>query len=97
MSLVDLFKINPRAVCYMDTDSIITTEKLPAELIDDNVLGKIKLEGTWDRGIFLGAKMYFLENATAFVAHLKGINTNKLTNRELIKSQFETILNKGSV
>lgn len=79
MALVDIFKHNPRDVCYMDTDSVITTTKLPEHMVDENILGKVKLEGVWDKGLFLGAKMYYLEKGDKFVAHMKGVHTNNLT------------------
>lgn len=45
-------------VYYCDTDSIVTTEKLPVS----NKLGELKLEGTSDRACFLLPKTYVFGN-----------------------------------
>jgi len=47
-------------ICYFDTDSIHTTKKLPEFLIDNNELGKMKLENIFSNAYWLGAKIYFL-------------------------------------
>ena len=58
---------------YMDTDSIITTNKLPDEMIS-NEIGCMKLEGEFSRGIFIKPKFYMLENNDSVEVKIKGIN-----------------------
>ena len=97
MSLTKLFKGREHSIYYMDTDSIITDEMMDNDLVSNTELGKIKIEypDNFDFGIFLGAKMYYLENYTTgkFVAHLKGVHTSQLLkSKELVRKDFEDML-----
>lgn len=54
-------------VCYVDTDSLHievldkqSLEKVLNPYLDDNILGKLKNEGTYDYGVWLAKKHYYL-------------------------------------
>jgi DNA polymerase type B, organellar and viral len=56
------FKNNPNInLYYSDTDSIYTDSELDETLINNKVLGKLKLEHVANRAIFLTPKVYCLE------------------------------------
>jgi hypothetical protein len=61
----------------MDTDSIVTSVKLPNEMVDDTTLGNWKLECIITKGYFFAAKMYYIfksDGTSEFKA--KGIKLN---------------------
>lgn len=45
-------------IYYCDTDSMVTDRPLPADMVDDKIYGKWKLERTINEGIFLQPKFY---------------------------------------
>jgi DNA polymerase elongation subunit (family B) len=50
---------------YTDTDSLYFDGPLTAvtdDFVSNTILGKLKLEGIWDKALFLGPKCYVLEN-----------------------------------
>ena len=47
-------------VVYCDTDSIMTTKKLPDKFIHNTELGKWKLEKTISKGYYCAPKLYYL-------------------------------------
>lgn len=49
---------------YSDTDSIYIDRPLPEKFISDTRLGALKLEGFYDKAIFLAPKMYALFDST---------------------------------
>lgn len=58
-------------IWYSDTDSFITSKKLPTS----NELGDIKLEYTLKDCLFVSPKVYWLETEEGDqVAHMKGVN-----------------------
>jgi hypothetical protein len=66
-------------IYYSDTDSIVTNIPLPNELIDDNQIGKFKLEHLVKYGYFISNKTYVLvtkNNKT--VKKAKGVNSDFL-------------------
>jgi len=55
------FKNNPDFnLYYSDTDSIYIDKPLSKDLVSSNELGKMKLENTLDKTVFLSPKVYFL-------------------------------------
>jgi hypothetical protein len=63
---------------YSDTDSIYLDTKLDSQYISDSILGKFKLEKTFDKSLFLSPKMYagkYLNNDNKYetYAKIKGV------------------------
>lgn len=91
------------AVCYFDTDSIVTTTPLPPECIHKTDLGKMKLEGIYTEAIFIGAKNYYLHDSTGKCKdekHMKGVRASNLENlvdEGDLKKMFSDILDSGSI
>jgi hypothetical protein len=55
------FKNNPLInLYYTDTDSIYTDSEIDSTMIDDKILGKLKLEHICKKAIFLAPKVYCL-------------------------------------
>lgn len=55
------FKNNPKInLFYTDTDSIYTDSELDEKFLSETILGKLKLENTCKRAIFLTHKVYCL-------------------------------------
>lgn len=52
---------NGIGVYYSDTDSLVTDAQLPANMIHDADLGKLKLEHSIKEGFFIAPKLYWLE------------------------------------
>jgi hypothetical protein len=76
------FKNNPNLkLYYTDTDSIYTDSELDPYLIDEKILGKLKLEYVVKEAIFLGPKSYCLKiNNDKLITKVKGFkNTENLT------------------
>ncbi len=65
---------------YSDTDSVVTNIELPKHMVSVNELGKVKLEHSIDKGIFIAGKTYMLSTATGkFISKAKTINSVSLT------------------
>jgi DNA polymerase elongation subunit (family B) len=47
---------------YTDTDSLYFDGPIPETFISSTELGKLKLEGIYDKAIFLAPKVYALKN-----------------------------------
>jgi len=72
-------------VYYCDTDSVFTSKKPSPEFLDDNILGKWKLEDEVKSGIFLAPKSYTYETKNDekhFKA--KGMKNDQLTEEHFI-------------
>ena len=91
------FKNNPKIVLYYtDTDSIYIDENSETDinLINDKILGKLKLENIAKKAIFLAPKVYCLklENGET-VYKAKGLKHEI----ELTMNDFEQLLNKNAL
>lgn len=86
------FKNNPNInLYYSDTDSIYTDSELDPILLSETTLGKLKLENTCKRAIFLAPKVYCLETIeNKLIYKVKGLKHAI----ELSMSDFENLLNK---
>jgi DNA polymerase elongation subunit (family B) len=88
------FKNNPKIILYYsDTDSIYVDEKSEIEqiLIDNKILGKLKLENVCNKAIFLSPKVYCLETEDSKIIYkVKGLKHEV----ELTMNDFEQLLNK---
>ena len=68
------------SIYYSDTDSIVTDIKLSDEMVDSNILGKLKLEHTIKKGIFIAGKTYcFIDDKDNFINKAKGIKSSSLS------------------
>ncbi len=66
-------------VYYCDTDSVFTTKEPSANLVDQNKLGKWKLEtAPIDKAVFLAPKSYYYINEEETVKKAKGVRGEKL-------------------
>jgi len=70
------FKNNPDInLYYTDTDSIYTDSDVEPSLIDSQVLGKLKLENTCNKAIFLTPKVYcLLTESGELISKVKGLS-----------------------
>ena len=60
-------------VYYCDTDSLVTSMRLPPTIVDDNIYGKWKLERIAEKGIYLLPKLYAEKTPTYDLLKSKGI------------------------
>jgi DNA polymerase elongation subunit (family B) len=88
------FKNNPDYnLYYTDTDSIYIDKPLNDSLVNNKILGKMKLEHILDKAILLTPKVYCLETIDGKVIYkVKGLSHNI----ELTMSDFESLLFKDS-
>jgi hypothetical protein len=88
------FKNNPKInLYYTDTDSIYTDSEMDNYLIDNQILGKLKLEHVCKKAIFLGPKLYcLLTDSNEFIHKIKGLKHEV----ELTRNEFENLLFKQS-
>jgi len=60
---------------YSDTDSVYIDKPLDDSLVNDKILGKLKLENIIKKGIFLAPKVYYLETEDDKIIYkVKGLN-----------------------
>ena len=77
-------------IFYTDTDSLYINKPLDNKFIN-NELGFMKLEGVYDRGVFLAPKVYGLINDHEEVVKVKGLK------KELIQfNKLESLLTKDN-
>jgi len=89
------FKNNPNInLYYTDTDSIYTDSEIDPSLIDNKILGKLKLENTCEKAIFLSPKVYCLINDNKeFIYKVKGLKHEV----DLTFKDFENLLVKDFI
>jgi hypothetical protein len=91
------FKNNPKInLYYSDTDSIYVDENSDIDigLIDNKILGKLKLENICNKAIFLAPKVYCLETIESETIYkVKGLKHEV----ELTIENFEELLYKNSL
>jgi DNA polymerase type B, organellar and viral len=76
---------------YTDTDSIYTDSDIDESFIDEKTLGKLKLENTCKKAIFLSPKVYCLQlESGELIYKVKGLKHEI----ELTMTDFEHLLNK---
>nr|YP_009487294.1 hypothetical protein [Russula lepida]AWB36196.1 hypothetical protein [Russula lepida] len=88
------FKNNPKInLYYTDTDSIFTDSEIDDSLISEKDLGKLKLENTCEKAIFLTPKVYCLKTESGeFIYKVKGLKHEI----ELTMHDFELLLKRDS-
>jgi hypothetical protein len=78
---------------YSDTDSIYIDKPLDDSLVNDKILGAMKLENIIEKAIFLSPKVYcLLTNDNNLVYKVKGLSHNI----ELTMKDFEQLLTKDT-
>jgi hypothetical protein len=91
------FKNNPKInLYYTDTDSIYVDNdsEIPENLINNKILGKLKLEHTCHEAIFLSAKVYCLDTEDSGIVYkVKGLKHEV----ELTMNDFDQLLIKNSI
>lgn len=70
--------LTDEAVIATDTDSLITSKKLPDHLVGEG-LGQMKLEATFTSCLFVKPKVYYYENNGVYTYKFKGIPKGKVT------------------
>ena len=89
------FKNNPKInLYYTDTDSAYTDSDIDPSLIDDKMLGKLKLEHVCKDAIFLTPKVYcLLTEEGNFILKVKGLSHDiKLTFEDFSKLLVKDVL-----
>src|SRR5258708_7146725 len=73
--ILKIFKNNGKInIYYTDTDSIYTDSEIEDFLIDNKILGKLKLENVCTKAIFLAPKLYcLLTESGDFIHKVKGL------------------------
>lgn len=89
------FKNNPDInLYYTDTDSIYTDSEIDSKFVDTKVLGKLKLESTSEKVVFLSPKVYCLNTIDdGLIYKVKGLKHEI----ELTMNDFEKLLYKESI
>ena len=78
---------------YTDTDSIYIDKPLDDSLVNNKLLGKLKLENIINKGIFLAPKVYYLETVDGKVIYkVKGLSHNI----NLTQNDFTNLLYKDT-
>ena len=85
---------NDYKLFYSDTDSIYINKKLDENQINDKELGKLKLELTADKAIFISPKVYCLVSNDTTVMKVKGLAKEAISKIKV--SDFEDLLTKDS-
>ncbi len=90
------FKNNPLLpnLYYTDTDSAYFDGPLPDSMVDPKRLGALKLEGIYDKGIFLAPKVYSLKNSTEEIIKIKGLSKSSIKDNSITIDSLELLLNK---
>ena len=92
------FKNNPLLpnLYYTDTDSAYFDGPLPDNFISQSILGKMKLEGIFDKALFLPPKVYALKNnnCSAEIIKIKGLTKEGIKNNNITLDSLEILLNK---
>ena len=92
------FKNNPLLpnLYYSDTDSVYFDGPLPKEFISNTELGALKLEGIYDKAIFLAPKLYALKNDQETIIKIKGLNSESIKNSNITLESLDLLLTKDS-
>jgi len=92
------FKNNPNLpnLYYTDTDSTYFDGPLPDHLVSSTDLGKMKLEGIFDKALFLAPKLYALENTKngESIIKIKGLTKESIQKNNITIDLLENLLEK---
>jgi hypothetical protein len=81
---------------YSDTDSLYFDGPLPSYMVDPTKLGALKLEGVYDKAVFLAPKVYALKNSTEEIIKIKGLSKEAITSNKINFDSLLILLNKDS-
>jgi hypothetical protein len=90
------FKNNPLLpnLYYTDTDSANFDGPIPDKYISSTELGKLKLEGIYDKALFLAPKVYALKNDSEEIIKIKGLSKQSIQDNNINLEILESLLNK---
>jgi hypothetical protein len=90
------YKNNPLLpnLYYTDTDSAHFDGPLPSHFISSTILGQLKLEGIYDKALFLAPKVYALENSNESITKIKGLTKEAIKKNNITLDSLEILLNK---
>ncbi len=90
------FKNNPNFpnLYYTDTDSTYFDGPLPDHLVSSTELGKMKLEGIYDKALFLAPKLYALKNNEEEIIKIKGLTKESIQKNNITIDLLENLLYK---
>ena len=94
---VELYEMMLRAgldnIYYCDTDSILTSTKLPDEYVDDKILGKMKLEHIVKNYVAIAPKLYAITDGVENkeIVRAKGVPMNLLSDEDRLKYRYEVM------
>jgi hypothetical protein len=92
------FKNNPNLpnLYYSDTDSTYFDGPLPDNMVSQTEIGKMKLEGIFDRAVFLAPKIYgcFAENKDESIIKIKGLTKDAIKNNHITLDSLELLLDR---
>ena len=95
IEMANLFKFlidNGYTIFYCDTDCVVVNKPLPDDMVSSTELGKLKLEHTIKKGIFLAPKVYCLKTEEdKFISKVKGLNHDV----EVSYLDFISLLSQG--
>jgi len=81
---------------YSDTDSAYFDGPLPSHLVNDTELGKMRLEGIYDKAIFVGPKFYALKNNKEEIIKIRGLTRESIIKSNISIDGLETLLTKDN-
>jgi len=81
---------------YTDTDSLYFDGPLPDKYVDPTILGALKLEGVYDKAVFLAPKVYALKNSEREIIKVKGLSQKSIRDHKITLEQLELLLIKDS-
>jgi len=81
---------------YTDTDSLYFEGSLPDSFINSTEIGKLKLEGIYDKAIFLAPKVYALKNSMEEIIKIKGLNEESILKNKINLDTLDKLLTEDS-
>jgi DNA polymerase elongation subunit (family B) len=81
---------------YTDTDSLYFEGSLPDSFISSTEIGKLKLEGIYDKAIFLAPKVYALKNSMEEIIKIKGLNEESILKNKIKLETLDKLLTEDS-
>jgi len=94
VELYNMFlKVGLDNVYYCDTDSILTSTKLPDEFVDNEILGKMKLEHKVKNYVALAPKLYAITDGidNKEIVRAKGVPMNILSDEDKLKYRYNIL------
>lgn len=81
-------------IYYTDTDSIVTDTELDTKQVNENEIGKLKLEQNINKGIFISGKLYWICNDKGeFIIRAKGVKSKSLSYSDFVNLYKDNNIN----